>query len=267
MTSKVRTQQLPLDVLEQWHSIAHHATPDQIAIAFRGRRNVKQRHLLRHNYRVNLTSLEGPSSATMRAGVQAARLPLSEEVSAKILALTKTRAGLRTIGAITIAMDVLFRILEETTDVLPSEMTWERVGPQLMAALMEVCGTKIAEIDRDHESRDGLRTMMRLALVEARRFVQVHDCNRVLHVALFRAMLRPAGMFVEMENASRSGIQLFASAGSPPADEGPFGSDELYPRVPIAQADDVDADAKTRPMGYPALEEPPQELFTLVEDD
>lgn len=258
MTSTVKppSQKLPLDVLSQWHSIARDATPDHIAIAFRGRRDVEKRHLLRHNFRVHFTSLANPSSATIRAGVESARLELPESIGAQILEWTKSRDGLRTIGALTVAMDVLYRLLDDMTDELPSQQTWEKIGPAFMRALRHLCDVKIAEIDRDHESRPPLQTMMVQVFMRARRFVQVPNHWHVAHREILVAMIRPAGMFIEMERAKRGG----------------FGTPDAWPRDDVGELDvrsrsdvpfetsltmatesDSPDDQLTRPMGHPTL--------------
>ena len=248
MTARVvkPSQRVSLDVLGQWHSIASDATPDQIAIAFRGRRDVERRHLLRHNFRVYFTSLADPSSATMRAGVESARIELPETLAREILEWTKTRDGLRTIGALTVAMDVLFRILENTTDELPSHLTWEKVGPEFMAALRHLCTVKIEEIDRDHETRPPIQIMMVHVFTRARRFVQVSRIWNVTHREVFAAMIRPPGCSSKWgvcnavvwrsrsnpRDSTRSTSSAWRSAGS---------------------ADDM----MTRPMGHQALHEDP----------
>lgn len=257
MTSTVKppSQKLPLDVLGQWHSIARGATADQIAIAFRSRRGVEKRHLLRHNFRVHFTSLADPSSATMRAGVESARLELPESIGAQILAWTKSRDGLRTIGALTVAMDVLFRLLEDTVDELPSQQTWEKIGPAFMTALRHLCHVKIEEIDRDHETRPPVQTMMVLVFTSARRFVQVLNHWHVPHREILAAMIKPAGLFIEMERAKRSG---FGTPDAWPRDDvGELDMRGVESGAPLTMATGPSApdDTKTRPMGHPALRE------------
>ena len=249
------SQRVSLDVLGQWHSIASDATPDQIAIAFRGRRDVERRHLLRHNFRVYFTSLADPSSATMRAGVESARIELPETLAREILEWTKTRDGLRTIGALTVAMDVLFRILENTTDELPSHLTWEKVGPEFMAALRHLCTVKIEEIDRDHETRPPIQIMMVHVFTRARRFVQVSRIWNVTHREVFAAMIRPAGMFIEMGRMQRGGVE---------EPEQPTRLDTLDVRRVEVSAGSAD-DMMTRPMGHQALHEDP--FLTEPDDD
>lgn len=249
MTSSVKppNQRVSLDVLGQWHSIARGATAEQIAIAFRGRRNVEQRHLLRHNFHVHLTNLADPSAATMRAGVESARLELPESIGAQILEWTKTRDGLRTIGALTVAMDVLYRLLDDMTDELPSQQTWEKIGPAFMRALRHLCSVKIEEINRDHDVRPPLQTMMVHVFTRAQRYVLVPTHWRVTHREILAAMIKPAGLFIEMGRMRRMGAE--SPERLEPFDDAPD-LDEL-----IARRDRDSADMLTRPMGHPVLRE------------
>lgn len=249
MTSKVQppNQKVSLDVLGQWHSIARGATAEQIAIAFRGRREVRQRHLLRHNFRVHFTSLANASSATIRAGVESARLELPESIAEQILEWTLTRDGLRTIGALTVAMDVLFRLLEDTVDELPSQQTWEKIGPAFMRALRFVCRQKIEDIDRDHGTRPPVQTMMVHVFTRAQRYVQVPTHWRVTHREILEAMIKPAGMFIEMERTKRTGFG--ATDAWPRDDIGELDVRSVESGAPLTMATEPDSpdDTETRP--------------------